>query len=169
MRQRLLSQLSSLTIAGNRPLERLTTRSLDDPAIGLLEAWAIVMDILSFYQERIINEGYLLTATERRSVLELARSIGYELSPGVAAGTFLAFTVEDAAGSSGVAMVAKGTQVLSLPIRQDELPQTFETSADLLARADWNGLLPRSSRPQRILPTTQQIYFERYYDAASAR
>ena len=158
VRQRLLSQLSGLTLVGNRPLERLTTRSPDDPAIALLDAWAIVMDILSFYQERIINEGYLLTATERRSVLELARAIGYELSPGVAAGTFLAFMVEDSAGSAGVATVAKGTQVLSLPMRQDELPQTFETSADLLARADWNALLPRPTRAQRVIPTTQQLY-----------
>ena len=158
VRQRLLSKLSGVTLSGNRPLERLTTRSLDDPAIALLDAWAIVMDILSFYQERIINEGYLLTATERRSVLELARAIGYELSPGVAAGTFLAFTVEDSAGSAGVATVARGTQVLSLPMRQDELPQTFETSADLLARADWNALLPRPTRTQRVIPTTQQLY-----------
>ena len=43
---------------------------------------ACVADVLTFYQERIANEGFLRTATERRSVLELARAIGYELKPG---------------------------------------------------------------------------------------
>ena len=47
-----------------------------------------MLDVLTFYQERIANEGYLRTATERRSMLELARAIGYELSPGVAASTY---------------------------------------------------------------------------------
>ena len=55
------------------PLRKLTTRADDDPAIALLDSWATVADVLTFYQERIANEGYLRTATERRSVLELAR------------------------------------------------------------------------------------------------
>jgi hypothetical protein len=78
------------------PLRALTTRRLDDPSIALLDAWAAALDVLSFYQERIANEGYLGTATERLSVRELARAIGYELAPGVAAETRLAFTVESA-------------------------------------------------------------------------
>ena len=55
------------------PLRGLTTREANDPAIALLDSWATVADVLTFYQERIANEGYLRTATERRSVLELAR------------------------------------------------------------------------------------------------
>ena len=64
---------STTTAAGTRPLAALTTRAPDDPAIALLDAWATVADVLTFYQERIANEGFLRTATERRSVLELAR------------------------------------------------------------------------------------------------
>jgi len=52
-----------------------------------LDGWATVADVLTFYQERIANESYLRTAIERRSLLELARKIGYELRPGIAAGT----------------------------------------------------------------------------------
>ncbi len=52
------------------PLVGLTTREPSDPAIALLDGWAMVADVLTFYQERIANEGYLRTATERRSVLE---------------------------------------------------------------------------------------------------
>ncbi|MEE9465162.1 MAG: putative baseplate assembly protein, partial [Candidatus Neomarinimicrobiota bacterium] len=92
---RMLEQLSKQNIppgeySGSRPLQGLSTQAKDDPAIALLDSWAIVQDILTFYQERIANEGYLNTATERRSVHALTRSIGYELDPGVAAGTQLA-------------------------------------------------------------------------------
>ena len=79
-----------------KPLRDLKTRRDDDPTIGLIDAWATVLDVLTFYQERIANEGYLRTGTERRSLLELASSIGYELRPGVAASTYLMFTMETA-------------------------------------------------------------------------
>lgn len=141
------------------PLFRLTTRDNDDAAIALIDAWSVLADVLTFYQERIANEGYLRTATERRSVLELARMIGYELNPGVAASTYFAFTVEDAPGSPEIATIPKGTQVMSIP-GEDELPQTFETSEEFVARVDWNNLKPRSSRPQQITKDTTQLYIE---------
>ena len=44
------------------PLRGLTTRDTSDPAIALLDAWSILADVLTFYQERIANEGFLRTA-----------------------------------------------------------------------------------------------------------
>ena len=61
---------SMLTGIASKPvLDDLKTREDDDASIALLDGWATVLDILTFYQERIINEGFLRTATERRSVL----------------------------------------------------------------------------------------------------
>ncbi|HEY9608015.1 MAG TPA: hypothetical protein V6C93_01545, partial [Allocoleopsis sp.] len=150
---RLLSQLP----AREGGLQKITARLNDDAAIALLDAWAVVADVLTFYQERIANEGYLRTATERLSVLELARAIGYELNPGVAASTFLTFSVEDVPSSPRVATISKGTQIMSIPSK-DELPQTFETSENFTAYADWNALTPRSTRPQKITSNTRQLY-----------
>ena len=93
-----------LSGSGQPALTGLTTRDNDDFSIALLDAWATVGDVLTFYQERIANEAYLRTATERLSVLELARLINYELRPGVAASTYLAFTIEDAPGAAGQAL-----------------------------------------------------------------
>jgi len=76
-------------------LAALKSRNPDDPAIALLDSWATVADVLTFYQERIANEGYLRTATERRSILELARLIDYKLRPGVAATVYLAYTLAE--------------------------------------------------------------------------
>src|SRR5438132_8804707 len=93
-----------LSASGQPALAGFTTRDSDDFSIALLDAWATVGDVLTFYQERIANEAYLRTATERLSVLELARLIGYQLRPGVAAATYMAFTLEDAPGAFGQAL-----------------------------------------------------------------
>ncbi len=129
--------------------QQLTTRDQDDPAIAFLDSWAAVGDVLAFYEERIANEAYLRTATERRSILEMARTIGYELNPGVAAGAYLAFTLDEAAGPYLKAVIPAGTQVQSLPAK-GELPQTFETSGEFVAHADWSRLTPRQTRPQTL-------------------
>jgi predicted phage baseplate assembly protein len=130
-------------------LPALTSREGTDPAVALLDAWAVVADVLTFYQERLANEHYLRTATERRSVLELARAIGYELGPGVAASTALAFTLEDLPASPPLAIVPKGTKVQSIPTT-GQLPQTFETVEEIEARKEWNALRPRQTQPQRL-------------------
>ncbi|MEP7270535.1 MAG: putative baseplate assembly protein [Acidobacteriota bacterium] len=151
---RMLAHLSQVTIqdpggALRHPLSGLSTRAGNDPSIALLDSWAVVGDVLSFYQERIANEGFLRTARERRSILELARLIGYELNAGVAAGIFLAFTVDTAQGAPLSAVVPAGTKVQSVP-GQNELPQTFETSEPITARVEWNEIRPRLLRPQEL-------------------
>jgi hypothetical protein len=130
------------------PLRSLTTRSANDPAIALLDAWAIVADVLTFYQERIANEGYLRTATERRSILELARLVGYTLRPGVAASVYLAYTLE----KDHNVTIPRGSRAQSVPTIPGELPQSFETAEPLEAHFAWNTLQPRLTRPQVITP-----------------
>lgn len=127
------------------PLRALRTRAANDPAIALLDAWAIVADVLTFYQERIANEGYLRTAAERRSIVELARLVGYALRPGVASSVYLAFTLEQ----DHDVEIPAGTRGQSLP-GPGELPQSFETSEPLNARHVWNQLQARLTRPQLI-------------------
>ncbi len=127
------------------PLLPLTTRAQDDAAIAFLDCWAIVADVLTFYQERIANEGFLRTAVERLSILELARLIGYELRPGVSASVFLAYTIDTT--TKEAVIIPAGSKAQSIP-DPGENPQSFETSAPLEARAAWNNLQPRKTRPQ---------------------
>ena len=135
------------TPATFRPLQGLTTRDSDDPSIALLDAWATIGDVLGFYQERIANENYLRTATERRSVLELARLVGYRLRPGVAASTYLAYTIDDK--QAAPVTIPVGTAAQSVP-DPGEQPQTFEASDDLVARPEWNNLQVRLKQPHDI-------------------
>lgn len=157
--RRMIARLSQQESgAGNRPLAKLTTRATDDPSIALLDAAATLGDVLTFYQERIANEGFLRTATERLSVLQLARAIGYELKPGVAASTYLAFTLDDSDAAQPEVTIPAGTQVQSIPVKKGELPQTFETSADFVARRAWNAIKPRTRRPQDLSKGAKTLY-----------
>ena len=131
------------------PLKSLMTRESEDPAVAFLDAWATVADVLTFYQERIANEGFLRTAIERRSVLELAWLIGYQLRPGVASSTHLAYTLD----KDSEVLIPVGTRAQSVP-GPGELPQPFETSEELHARDDWNLLQVRLTRPQVL---TEQL------------
>src|SRR5262245_21297629 len=113
------SLLARLTTIGLPALVDLKTRDDDDFSIALLDAWATVADVLTFYQERIANESYLRTATERLSLRELARLIGYKWRPGVAASAYLAFTLEDAPGAPDQAAkptkIGAGLEIRSTP------------------------------------------------------
>ncbi|MFI6449612.1 putative baseplate assembly protein [Kitasatospora sp. NPDC050543] len=155
----LTAMLDRLAAADLPGTAGLTTRRTDDPAIVLCDAWAAVADVLTFYQERIGNEGYLRTATEARSVHELTRLVGYRPRPGVAAGTHLSFTLE----SGHTEVVPAGTKVQSLP-GPGELSQAYETSAPLPALAAANRLPVRTTRPQVITTgnaaTLPELWFE---------
>lgn len=174
--------LARLTLAGEPALERFTTRDNGDFTIGLLDAWAAVGDVLTFYQERIANEAYLGTATERLSLLEMARLIDYQLRPGVAASAWLAFTAEDPPGATrrltptedqpdslqqnttlmGVpesSFIDAGVKVQSVP-GPGETAQVYETIERIEARSAWNAMRPRLTTHQPITSTTDELLFE---------
>ncbi|WP_435613425.1 putative baseplate assembly protein [Streptomyces sp. bgisy159] len=126
---------------GDEALAGLTTREPDDPSMALLDAWAVVADVLTFYQERIADEGFLRTAQENESLVQLGRLVGHRPRPALAAAAHLAYTLD--VGTSCV--VPAGSQVRSEP-EPGALPLTFETANALTARAEWNRLPVRTTR-----------------------
>lgn len=142
-RKAMLARLSSTTYP---QLGGLRTREATDFSIAFLDACAVVGDVLCFYQERIANEGYFGTATERRSLLELARLIGYVPRPGVSASAYLAYTLDRGAVK---AEIPKGSKANTIPGPGEDV-QAFETSETLIAREEWNAIRPRQTMPQSI-------------------
>jgi hypothetical protein len=124
------------------PLARLNTASGDDWITNLAGAWAVVGDVLTFYTERIANEGFLGTAREEASVRELVALLGYRPQLGAAAATALSFTVADVKGMPRRVVVPRGARIQSLPA-EGKRPQSFETVKAFTAQAEWNALLPR--------------------------
>jgi hypothetical protein len=147
------------TLSTSSSLALLKTRSADDFTIALLDAFAVVCDILTFYSERSANEHYLGTATDVVSIRELGKLVGYKLSPGVAASVALALTIQapppSLPGPPGqspqpalvppVIPVPEGLQAQSVP-DPGQQPVTFETVAAIEARFGWNALRPRITR-----------------------
>ncbi|WP_158860375.1 putative baseplate assembly protein [Lunatibacter salilacus] len=140
-------------------LRQLTTRENNDHTIALIDAWATVLDVLTFYNERFLNEGYLRTAVERLSLVELARHISYRPNPGVAASTWLAFSMEEAPGAPLEAIAPIGMKVQSIP-GQDEKPQIFETIEEIRARTQWNAIKPKLSETQLLIKGSTQLYLQ---------
>ncbi|MFE9727833.1 putative baseplate assembly protein [Streptomyces sp. NPDC005794] len=129
-------------------LRGLTVRTPDDPAIGLLDSWAVVGDLLTFHSERIMDEAYVRTANEHRSLALLGRLVGHRPRPGIAADTHLAYTLDrDPRGVDVEVIVPRGARSNSVPLTSEEESQVFETEADLVARASWNELAVRRRRP----------------------
>ena len=157
------SQLTGFS--ASTELALFTSRDSSDPAIALLDSWSTVLDILTFYNERIINEGFLYTATERRSLLELGTLIDYQLAPGVSAETYLAFSTDEIPNSPVEVTVPAGAKVQSVPFSIGELPQTFETSADLLARTALNDIRLELALYTAPAPGDTTVYL----DVTSAR
>jgi hypothetical protein len=138
------SMLARLSSAAYPALASLKTRDDNDFTIAFLDASAVMLDILSFYQERLANESYLRTAQQLQSLTSLSQLIGYQPAPGISASVYLAFTLKTAPGmpsdpTAPPITIPAATQVQSVP-GQGQTPQTFETSAPSPAKADWNAL-----------------------------
>jgi hypothetical protein len=69
-----------LRLASQR-LPEWTDQSPADLGILLVDLFAYCGDIMAYYQDRIASELFPATATERASVVDLVRLIGYELQP----------------------------------------------------------------------------------------
>lgn len=143
------SLLAALSDPAFPALAALRTRNAQDFSIALLDAWAVALDIVTFYQERYANEAFLRTATERRSVFELARLVGYVPSPGVAASAVLAFTLSNSPGSPDPVVIPAGTRVQSVP-SAGQTPQVFETSSDLTAMIACNQIPAQTKSPWQL-------------------
>lgn len=150
-----------LSSAARPALQGLRERAGDDFTIALSDGFAVMADVLTFYLERLANEAFLRTATDRGSVLQLAQLLGYELSPGVAADTWLAFALEEARGApaqaAGPVTVPAGTKVQSIP-GPEENPQTFETVSEIEARVERNAMRVQTRAFQRIGFGVTELY-----------
>ena len=123
------------------PLLALHTEDPEGFIYALISAWAAIGDNLTFYQERIANEGFLRTAVEEFSVRALIASVGSFPRPALSAQSALAFTLIKQLS------IPKGTAVQSVPL-PGQIPVVFETDEDIEAKPEWNELRLRLPVPQ---------------------
>lgn len=136
----------SMSTPQGAALQRLGTRDPSDPAIALIDAWAIAADVLTFYRERLTNEGYLRCARNERSLRWLAAEVGYKPRPGVAATTWLAYLLDTKAAP---VQIPAGAKAQSTPTGSEQM-QLFETLDALDAHPDGSEMRPRLMRVPAI-------------------
>lgn len=90
-----------------------TNRDPADFGMTLIELFAYMGDILNYYIDRAANEGFLATATQRQSVLQLASLLGYTPTDSSAATTALTFTNTTGSSVSLPALTQVSTSLIS--------------------------------------------------------
>jgi hypothetical protein len=133
-------------------LPEWTDRSPADFGVLMVDLFAYMGDIVLYYQDRIADQSFLETATEPRSIVNLLRLIGYELSPPIPAAAEL-----DLIFTPGLPAVVIPTghrfRTVGVPV-----PQLFEYSEpDLTIQlgSDQVEALPDGRLRYRGLPVRQ--------------
>lgn len=116
-------------LAGWSPKARDPQIGQTDLALQMVEWFAYLADVLTFYNERIATESYLGTATQAESVRRLIRVLGYRPRPGIAA----TGTVAALSNSRRPITVPQGFQIQSKPGPGQE-PQIFEVDAETIVQ-----------------------------------
>jgi len=97
-----------------------------DLGVAFVEAFGYMGDILSYYGDRISQEAYLPTATQRLSLLNIAQLLSYTVSNGQAATGSITFTT---ANPGDAVVIPQGTQVATAFNTATDSPIVYETAA----------------------------------------
>ena len=89
-------------------------RSEADFGVMFLESLSSLADDLSYSQDRVAAEGTLDTATQRRSLLRLARLVDYEPTPATSSRVLLQFNVLSGPLPSGLVVSALGPDGIAI-------------------------------------------------------
>lgn len=105
-----------------------TNRDPSDFGVALIEVFSYLGDLLNFYIDRAANEGFLATASQRDSVLQIAAMLNYTpttSSPALAELTFLNNT-------ASIATIPAGTQIATTTVVNGTSTQIiFETDSEV--------------------------------------
>lgn len=156
-----------------RPLARLNLGVPTDPTLAMVNAFAALADVVSFYQDRVLNEGYLSTAIDYASLALLGRSVGEN------PGTYIGATAEIALfaqpgtpvtvpkgaalqanppkSSSGTSGTNSGTVATASAAASTAAAPVFETATEVTADPVLNQLTPLQTRPVHLDPDTTSL------------
>lgn len=115
-------------------------RSEADFGMMFLEALCGIADELSYLQDRVATEASLLTATQRRSLVSLARLVDYEPSPMLSASTIVQCNVVGSKVPAGALITATTPDGAVIPF---EIGYGLNDSNNYIVSPLWNdGIQP---------------------------
>ena len=127
-------------------------RGDQDLGVMLIEMWAYVCDVVSFYDETIAHETYLRTARLAPSVRKLVGLLGYRPRPAVAARARLAIRAD-----GRLPLVMPAGLAFRSSAFGSEPPQVFELDADITVHPLLNGWSLAPVRPTTISAGTRAL------------
>lgn len=110
------------------------TSSEGDFGVMLVELFAYMGDILSFYGDQLSQEAYLPTATQRQSILNIAQLLGYTPSNGSPATGTVTFQT-DATQNTNVTVPA-GTILTTNFVTASDSPVYYQTNTSVTVTAN---------------------------------
>lgn len=124
---------ASLLDYASRVFPEWKGRSEGDFGVLMVEMFAYLGDILSFYGDRIQQESYLSSASQRLSLLQIADLLGYTPSNGVPASGTVTFQTNN---PQVPVTIPAGTQVATDYLADIDGPVLYETQADVIVPAN---------------------------------
>lgn len=104
------------------------TSSEADFGVMLVELFAYMGDILSFYGDQLTQEAYLPTATQRQSILNIAQLLGYTPSNGSPATGTVTFQTSN---PGSAVTIPAGTQVSTGFYLPSDAPVIYQTDTTI--------------------------------------
>jgi hypothetical protein len=112
----------------------------NDFGVALIEAFSYMGDVVNYYTDRVANENFLETATQRSSILALARNYGYLPAGYRSASLSVSFTN---ASTTADLVVPAGTQLRGSVSVGDSVYQViFTTTEDALVLRTTDSVSP---------------------------
>lgn len=128
LREELLARVRSAVNANAATQQHWTGTDPSDFGVALVEAFAYMGDILNYYIDRVANESYLPTASQRQNVINLAQLYGYRPAGYRSAYTTLRFSNS----SASPVTLPTGTQVSGKAIIDDTVRTLVFTTLELV-------------------------------------
>jgi hypothetical protein len=115
-------------------------RSEADFGVMFMEALCQLGDELSYLQDRVATEAQLLTATQQRSLVSLARLVDYEPSPALSASTQVQCNVTGSSVPAGILVTATTPDGVTVPF---EIGAGLNDTTNYSTNMKWNsGIQP---------------------------
>jgi hypothetical protein len=146
--------------------DRVPDWSASDPAdfgVALVEAFAYLGDVMSYYIDRNANEAFMATATQRSSVINLAQTYGY-----IPAGYRQSFTTFTLTNTSATQVILPANTVFSGDVVIGDIVQKiyFTTNADSVIQeqigdtAGTYSITANEGRPVTLVSNNANTYGE---------
>lgn len=117
----------------NSQIQEWTGQDPADFGLAMVEAFAYVGDIVAYYIDRVANEGFILTATQRQSLLDLAAIYGY--TPTGYQNAYVTVTFVNSSDSD--VTIPAGTQLAGDVVQNDTVEEIiFTTMEDVTVDAE---------------------------------